>query len=50
MNPRLRRTALRAYERFLRTIPLTHYRSELLTIKTVEQDLPPLAQSPSIYL
>lgn len=50
MNSRLRRTALRAYERFLRTIPLTHYRSELLTIKTVEQDLPPLAQSPSIYL
>lgn len=42
--------ALRQFEEFLVSIPLEKYREELLTVKTVEQDLPrDLNPLPAIY-
>lgn len=44
------REILGAFEKFLSTIPLEQYRSELQQIKTVEQDLPrDLNPLPDIY-
>lgn len=44
------RAVLERFEQFLESIPLEQYRSELLPVKTVEQDLPrSLNPLPSIY-
>lgn len=41
---------LSAFERFLESIPLDLYRKELMSVKTVEQDLPPeLNPLPAVY-